>query len=461
VGIGASRIETRLGAAKVNRLPAVYSKRARTAGLGILITALLFPLITALRYGGLLEEIRVNPMLAYAALGCCVMHVTASHGSRPRLLRWELPATALLAGLIRVAYYAVFNPGPETWTSWGVFLGLASIGVLTVHAARKRGNWRDVAVAGVFIYYWVVLGIALRLTCILAPRTYDQYLYAFDGTLGFQPSFLMARAISPYPLLKLAVGAIYLGVALAIAILWATQRRKQYNLGLELFPLLVLASTVGYGLYFALPAAGPVYEFQGVFPWGNPAVAPVVGAILPLLERAARNAMPSLHFGSALLLWWHSRIWPWWGRVIAALFLVGTLIATLGFGQHYLVDLIVACPVMLAVHAGGMTSVKWETRRWPVAIGAGMTGAWLTLLRLGAPAFAHWRPAVSWALCVGTVALCLKLEARLWAAARRSSHTPMPDPLPPPPVLSAPHPCPRQALSTVRVFGASERPTSD
>jgi hypothetical protein len=404
------------------RLPIMRSKRIRITGLGVLITALLFPIIASLRYGGLLEEIRVNPILAYAALGCCVMHLTASQC--PGVLRWELPLTALLAGVFRLLY-AFFHPGPGTWSSWGVFLGLASIGVLAVRGVRKRGSWLDVAVAGVFIYYWVVLGMALRLTCILAPRTYDQYLYAFDATLGFQPSFLLARAISPYPLLKLALGAIYFGVALAIAGLWATQRRKRYNLGLELFPLLVLASTVGYGIYFALPATGPVYEFKELFPWGNPIAAPAVGAVLPTMERAVRNAMPSLHFGSALLLWWHSRIWPWWGRVLAALFLVGTVIATLGFGQHYLVDLIVACPLMLAVQAVGMTGVKWEIRRRPVALGAAMTGAWLVMLRLEAPVFHHWPPGLSWSLSVGTVALCLKQEAQLWRAAWRSSRTPV------------------------------------
>src|SRR5205085_8183990 len=81
-----------------------------------------------------------------------------------------------------------------------------------------------------------------------------------------------------------------------------------------------------------------------------------------LIPRAIRNAMPSVHFACALLIWWNvARLSLRW-RIAAALFLLLTVFATLGFGEHYLIDLIVAVPFSVAAQAAFLHVSFWATR---------------------------------------------------------------------------------------------------
>ena len=75
---------------------------------------------------------------------------------------------------------------------------------------------------------------------------------------------------------------------------------------------------------------------------------------------APRNAMPSVHVAATLLVFWNSIGWPKWARAITAVFLLLTVLATLGFGEHYLVDLVVAVPFCLAVQAAWTTGLPWN-----------------------------------------------------------------------------------------------------
>jgi hypothetical protein len=52
-----------------------------------------------------------------------------------------------------------------------------------------------------------------------------------------------------------------------------------------------------------------------------------------------------------LLVWWYSRALSWWERSIAFFFLFFTVLATLGTGEHYLIDLVVAFPFAVFVEA--------------------------------------------------------------------------------------------------------------
>ena len=103
----------------------------------------------------------------------------------------------------------------------------------------------------------------------------------------------------------------------------------------------------------------------------------------------ARNCMPSLHLASALAVWWNSRLWARWGRMLAGLFLCATIFATLALGEHYLVDLVVAVPFTMALQAAWTVAVPLEEsrRRLPVIIGAVLTALWITLLRYGLSLF--------------------------------------------------------------------------
>ncbi|MGA3020058.1 MAG: phosphatase PAP2 family protein [Bryobacteraceae bacterium] len=386
---------------------------------------MIMPLLFSAAYGGLWTGLGNNPILALAVAGAFIIHLA----SRPS--RREVLITLVLAAVLRLLYERITGGSGRYFGSmviiWGSFLGISSLLVLAVHAIRERGEERksalsDLIAGGAFFYYWIVLGFALTLTDYLIPRVYDEFFYAFDGSLGFQPSFVLGRLIYGRPLAWGLVRTLYFAIALPVAMLYASQRRRSYVLGYKIFPLLIAASTGGYLLYYVLPGTGPIYEFRGLFPFHIPPVAPHLGKLEPMMERAVRNGMPSLHFGTALLLWWNCRIWPMAARRVMLLFLLGTAFATLALGQHYLIDLVVAFPVMLIFQAAAITAVPLSAReRWlPLAVGCCGTFAWLAFLRYGA---ALWlgRHALSWILVSGTMIGCCWLESRLWKKARMSS----------------------------------------
>jgi len=97
-----------------------------------------------------------------------------------------------------------------------------------------------------------------------------------------------------------------------------------------------------------------------------------------LLPDVPRNAIPSLHVAWCLLVVYSS--WQFRSRILRAyaiLSLVLTAAATLGLGEHYLVDLIVAGPLSSAVYLGV------QRRYVPAAICLGVVIAWLVALRVG------------------------------------------------------------------------------
>jgi hypothetical protein len=171
----------------------------------------------------------------------------------------------------------------------------------------------------------------------LRPLKYDLFVYRIDGFLGFQPSFLLGRLVAPHLwamlVLQLVYGLIPTAAALAL-FLYIWRRDPDTSRVVFAFVLNVLFAPL---FYLAFPVCGP----QFAFPHFPSAAGFVVAHAIPLV--AAPNGVPSIHFSTAILIWWFCRRWRW-ASVLSFCFLVGTLLATLASGQHYLLDLVVAVP---------------------------------------------------------------------------------------------------------------------
>lgn len=92
------------------------------------------------------------------------------------------------------------------------------------------------------------------------------------------------------------------------------------------------------------------------------------------------------------------------GKRASFIFLVGTVIATLGLGEHYFIDLATAFPFALMIHAVCTLNVPLSNARRaiPQMAGVGTMVGWMVLLRWGLPMF--WiRPVVTWSMIAGTV----------------------------------------------------------
>jgi hypothetical protein len=85
-----------------------------------------------------------------------------------------------------------------------------------------------------------------------------------------------------------------------------------------------------------------------------------------------------------------------------------TVIATLGTGEHYLVDLVVSFPFTMLCQAALSRHLPWTERIKPFIAGMLMTSFWIVMLRFELRAF--WvSPVIPWAAIAITVVTSLFL----------------------------------------------------
>jgi hypothetical protein len=222
---------------------------------------------------------------------------------------------------------------------------------------RKNG-WRALVLlsSAVLMFFLPVMKNTLLLGVLFRPHKLDASVLWLDGLLGFQPSFLVGRFFSAHPLLTVIEAVVYMlmphAILAALAVyLWLASSTEIWRMARV--AVLNLVGVVPF--YYLFPVCGPGYAFLG-FPHTVP--SDVHGAMtIPQLP----NGIPSLHFSSALLVAWF--LWPWAGlRWLAIAFVIATAAATLGLGEHYVFDLLVALPYTLGVYWVGTR--QWHPRSW-------------------------------------------------------------------------------------------------
>jgi len=377
----------------------------------VLLAAVFTPLVlipaAIAMHLGAFDSFTGNPLPGFGMWGTFTIHMC----TRPR--RKELLLTLAAALAIRVAYDLAIGergyPG-SALIGMGAFLGLASFLTIAVRSLEGPGERRDVCrrtlgVLALLTYLGFCLGFYLSLAKLVLPRKFDYYLYNFDGSLGFQPSFLAGRLIDRSRPLFWIVLMVYNCFGYWFSVVYAAHANARVRYPINVVKMLVVNALVGFSLYFFCPAMGPKYAVPS-FPYFAPAIHAA-----PALLSGVPNAMPSLHFGGALLIFWFCRPWKWLYRVMGV-FTALTAFATLALGEHYLIDLVVAVPYALAIMA---FSAQVPERKVPLAAGAAMVLLWLATLR-----FVHFYPAVAWTLALSTVAVAVALQrrlaARLWTA---------------------------------------------
>ncbi|MFN7993244.1 MAG: phosphatase PAP2 family protein [Bryobacteraceae bacterium] len=232
--------------------------------------------------------------------------------------------------------------------------------------------------------------------------TYDHFLYRFDGSLGFQPSFL-AGTLTATPWVYQVTRSLYEALPLFLVTAYLIQDRRGPGYGRRFFILIVLVGLCGAACFFLFPAVGAYWLFAKSFPFHPPASSAI--PLIPTVVSAAvpRNCMPSLHTSWALLVFWATsgcRLrWrlPLW--TLMGFMLLQTLV------YHYLIDMVVAFPFTLAMYLLIRTTVPWSSIAWRSAFGFGLavTACWLVLLRWGIGIF-QVSPFVPWSAMAFTIA---------------------------------------------------------
>lgn len=176
------------------------------------------------------------------------------------------------------------------------------------------------------------------------PR-YDLYAASIDRYLG-NPSFVIGQFLIHHVGLAWFVNFAYAGVfEIMILTLASYLWLRPMNEAWLVARTFLMNVCFAVPLYCLIPVSGPIYAFPG-FPFAMPGhftPHPITISAGPNGLPAAPNGIPSVHTSSALLIVWFT--WRWkWGRVVGLSFLVLTIVATLGMGEHYVVDLIAAVP---------------------------------------------------------------------------------------------------------------------
>ncbi|WP_435828721.1 DUF5933 domain-containing protein [Nocardia beijingensis] len=243
-----------------------------------------------------------------------------------------------------------------------VLTALAVLAFVRWDGQRRRTALRTIAFGALLIAATKISEIWLDVTAWACPMVLDPYVQVADRALG-SPSWLVGHALEVAgPVATGVVRWVYFELPLAAVLVAAWQLRGVTTGGWPrhyLVRTFLTLGVVGPIWYVAFPVVGPVLAygpqglgFQIADVW--PDVVPVVPSSIDALrfdDITPRNCMPSLHTAWALSLFIHSRRGPLWLRWGGAFWLVCTLVATLGLGAHYGVDLVVGAALCLTVES--------------------------------------------------------------------------------------------------------------
>jgi len=309
---------------------------------------------------------------------------------------------------------------PPHFMAWFSFFGLSALLLLALHAVWAEGDRRKLLIFAfvpslLFVTSEWFASNMLDLTEKLHPNTLDLYLYSFDGSLRVQLPFLLGQAFALSPWFKIAGELFYIGLPIPIALVYSGQLLRVREGAFSAMAAFLLTGPVGILFYNLFPAMGPIHLMHRDFPW-RPFETDMFRRLfleaIPL--HGPRNAIPSLHMGWVLLCWWYSRGLSVLERAIVMLFVVFTFFATMGTGEHYFVDIVLAYPFALLMVALCSWPLLWKRSASLQAFFFGLLTilVWFAGLRY-VPHFFWLSPVIPWLLCALTIVAALWFKRRL------------------------------------------------
>lgn len=308
-------------------------------------------------------------------------------------------------------------------------LGIASLSIIIYRSFflldEQTNKNKELFFGSVCLFLMsLIMQPALQLTTVLHPNTFDLSAYKFDLSLGFSFSSQLAFLLEEFPLLMVLSRYSYAILPITMSILYGLYVANPNKAPSNTLTPVFISIFCGFIIYHLVPVTGPNYVFFGNFPTnmlsledlemagmpGFSIVATDISRTTPEGENIpihliARNAFPSLHFSWALIAWLISLRFAFWVKALFGSLLIFNILATLGHGEHYLIDLIAAAPFVLFVFAlcGNFTNKK--KRYISLFVGFILTIFWCLYIRNGFNYFT-FIPGLSWILVIGTLYCC-------------------------------------------------------
>ena len=323
--------------------------------------------------------------------------------------------SVVLAGLD----YRVMGFQPRFMAAFS-FAGLGSLAVLGTRTIWARRQDRTLFLyaflpAVLFVASDYMASTLLDYTEMLHPKTFDLYLYSVDSSLRVQFSFSLGQMFARYQWVRFAGLLFYIALPMPLALVYAAHLRLKDKKAFPVMLAFLVTGPIGVLFYNMVPACGPVHVFGQNFPWHPLSTSQATHMVLETIPlKGARNAIPSLHMAWVLLAWWNSKALSRWIRVIALAFVIFTVLATLGIGEHYFVDLVVAFPFALMVQALCLYPLPFKSgsRRVAFLFGTFASLAWMALISFATPFF--WiSPVLPWAMVIATISVSILLMHHL------------------------------------------------
>ena len=292
---------------------------------------------------------------------------------------------------------------------WGLkFFGLpnfiissAGIGLTSIIMVLfgKNDNEESIQLKEKLVNFYIFVNLLqfsafsiLDLSILLHPITLDTLAFHIDATFGFLPSEVFGKIYTAHPFLTQLLSQVYELIALGFAIIYCLQLRGKRMPPANMLLIWAVSTISCLVAYHLCPISGPLYLFgPNLFPGGLPD-ANVVTDSATMVTAGYRNGLPSMHFGTCLMFiftvrYEKSRILNLIAYILAGL----TILATLGNGQHYLIDLVVSFPFIVAIQAfcTHVSDAGKKYRHQAILAGVGLWLMWVVLVRFGASLFEH------------------------------------------------------------------------
>lgn len=380
-------------------------------GVAIAVTAALGALLAAIVLNrSFYTDAELSAYFALTAFSVVLVHLSI------RPLRDSTYVVALALLLLGAQYLVLHEP--VRVIAVFTLLGLSSSLLLGLRCVWGKDEAERKLMLLAFVPSLLFVGSEYFASTMLAftgkvhPKTFDLFLNWFDGTLGLQLSFIAGQISKLNTWLYQIAVLFYIGLPIPLGWVYARHLKKSGKKALPVMIAFLITGPIGIVLYNLLPACGPVHLFGDRFPWAPLPLAEIRGMrLVTVAINGPRNAIPSLHMTWVLLAWWMSAGLSRRSRAFVLICLLFTVFATLGTGEHYFVDLVVAFPFALMIVGISMFHVPVRDPRRAIPLLAGMliTLGWIGMLSVG-PAFLWMSPAIPWALVLATVGGCIYLE---------------------------------------------------
>ncbi len=359
-----------------------------------------------------------NPFFSAACLGGFFLFAARVRRGHAGVLS-IVTAAVLGAVLEQVVWKYLRADVAFAWSSVGVGFGASAFIVAFIRALVMRD--RDELVPGitaVFVPVFILLSNTfLDATVLLHPTVLDPQALWVESALGSDTGFALARFVTQHPNFAALLIAVYVLLPLACALVCLVEQEK--GVERDVFVAFTVVGLLGFVCYHLCPVIGPQPFLPKLWPWTAPDIATIAPVSASDVSLDPRNCIPSLHTSWALMIFWHARARGKWMLGFGATFLVLTVLATVGLGQHYVIDICAAFPFAFAVRALFYNVVPWSRRerRSAVIFGAIVLMAWVLFVRAGAAVASH-NHALVWLLTFVSIGGTFGLDWQLERARR-------------------------------------------